>query len=139
MRRLESSLWRRSRTEPLRSILQITTTPPLPSSPVLLLKPTASPPLPSPYPPFLTLAGFTAAPCRQTFDQRRPVASNQNPYQLEAHAYTTRNRCLIFHVRIPVRRFENTLRFRLFAPRSSISRFTRFRLSLSYTTRVIGS
>lgn len=86
MRRLESSLWRRSRTEPLSS-----------PDPCLVRY------SPLPY-PFLTLA---AASWPRPANKRLPnddLLPRIRILTLEAHAYATRNRCLIFHVRIPCAR-----------------------------------
>lgn len=67
--------------------------------------------------PFL-FSPFVASWPRPAKHFQRPVASNQNPYARSARV-PTRNRCLIFHVRIPVALKTLSMRFRLFARQCS--------------------
>lgn len=107
MRRLESSLWRGSRTEPLQS------SPPDPSCSLLAYR--FSPPPSFSHP----CRGFMAAPCRRTFPTD-DLLPRIRILTLEAHAYATRNRCSNLshpHTMRAASKTRGPLRFRLFAPR----------------------
>lgn len=116
MRRLESSLWRGSRTEPLQS------SPPDPSCSLLAYR--FSPPPSFSHP----CRGFMAAPCRRTFPTD-DLLPRIRILTLEAHAYATRNRCSNLsrpHTMRAASKTRGPLRFRTLRAATS-TRFTRFR------------